>query len=66
MKRSVLELQLRLIAVVVLLSFCLVQTAKAAGRTILAVQHEQAASQGVPAAGTVAPTLTVPPGRWFR
>jgi len=62
MKRSVLELQLRLIAVVVLLSFCLVQTAKAAGRTILAVEHEQAASQGVPEAGTVAPTLTVPPG----
>jgi hypothetical protein len=62
MKRSVLELQLRLIAVVVLLSLCLVQTAKAAGRTILAVQQGRAASQGLPAAGTVAPTLTVPPG----
>jgi hypothetical protein len=62
MKRSVLELQLRLIAVVVLLSFCLVQTAKAAGRTIPAVQQEQAASQSVTAAGAVAPNLTVPPG----
>ena len=62
MKRSVLELQLRLIAVVVLLSFCLVQTAKAAGRALPAVQQEQAGSEGVPAAGTAAPTLTVPPG----
>lgn len=61
MKRSVLDLQLRLIAVVVLLSFCLVQTAKAAGRALPRVQQELAASQAVPA-GPVAPMLTVPPG----
>jgi type IV secretion system protein VirB10 len=62
MKRSVLELQLRLIVVVVLSSFCLVQTAMPAGVTTPTVEQEQAASQGVPAAGTVAPTITVAPG----
>jgi hypothetical protein len=62
MKRSVLELQLRLIAVVVLLSFCLVQTAMAAGGTIPAVEQEQAGSPGAAATGTVAPILTVPSG----
>jgi hypothetical protein len=61
MKRSVVELQLRLIAVVVLLSFCLVQTAVAAGGTIPAVQQEQAVSPSAAAADSAAPYLTVPP-----
>jgi hypothetical protein len=61
MKRRVVDMQLRLIAVVVLLPFCLVQTTMAAGVQTPAVQPEPPAVPAV-ASGGVAPTITVPAG----